>query len=222
MRLNAFICLVLASQSLSVLRSKAEESESPQLTLAKAAFKCNTNRIAILLDRGTDINGRVGTYDKTAFAFGSGFSPIGSPTWTPLMAVAASFDHLPEKQIITVHFLLKRGARIDDRDSHGASALHIAIDHRNFELAVNLLKLGANPNGAVRTYIDDVDEQTALHRALGSPMVVEALIKYGADVNAKDAEGNTALDRAEARGLTESARLLRLAPKSKEQKATEK
>lgn len=201
----------------SKLMLRAEEKENQRLEFAKAAFRCNIGLMEIMLEQGAKVNERAGVYDKTAFGTGSGYSPIGSETWTPLMAVAASTGR-PENQLMTALFLLKRGALIDERDSHGASALHIAIDHWNFEFAVHLLRLGADPNGAVRTYIDDVDKQTALHRALGSPLLVEALIKYGADVTAKDAEGKTPLDDAEESGFTESARLLRLASKSRERK----
>jgi ankyrin repeat protein len=218
MRASFFTILIL---SCAVLISNAEGRKNLQLALATAAFNCDTNFVQIMLDQGADVNGRVGVYDETAFAKGRGLSQIGSETWTPLMAVAAS-PEAPEKQIMTLAFLLKRGARIDERDSHGASALYIAISNKNFELALNLLKSGANPNGPVQTYIDGVGNQTPLHRAIGSPMVVEALIKYGADVNAKDDKGRTPLDIAESRSYSESARLLRLAPKSRERKAAEK
>lgn len=205
--------LIIALVALAIPASFAQKEESLQLSLAKAAYDLSINRMELLLEEGAKVNGVVGIYDKTAFRRGDAYSPIGSQTWTPLMAVAASTG-IPEKQIIAVAFLLKRGALIDARDSHGASALHIAIDHQNFELAVRLLKFGADPNGAVQKYIDDVDRQTALHRAIGSPMLVEALIKSGADVNAKDADGNTPLQIAESLKYTESAQLLRLVPKS--------
>ena len=69
-----------------------------------------------------------------------------------------------------------------------------------------LLDKGANVNAK-----ENKDGQTPLHRAAtrGHANIVEILLARGADTNAKDHRGRTALDLAEDRGRTEVANLLR-------------
>lgn len=91
-----------------------------------------------------------------------------------------------------VKLLLDHGADPEIRDeSEEKSALSYAVEVDCVKCAELLIKKGADPN-------DNGDGYTPLMRAAryGQYNMVRTLIKYGADINAKDEEGRTALSWA--------------------------
>ncbi|KAH9493191.1 hypothetical protein Btru_022174 [Bulinus truncatus] len=89
-----------------------------------------------------------------------------------------------------VNLFLEKGARINDRNLKGKTAVMLASTDENFqELLKHLLDSGADPN------IGDNRGQTALHLAVREKceLNVLALLNYKADIHSKETEGNSCL-----------------------------
>ena len=93
--------------------------------------------------------------------------------------------------------------------THGGTLLHVAA-RRNLSSKealnlLSLLRLGADVNRS------DILGRTALHRAVqnGAADAARLLIAHGAGLDAKDWQGRTPLDLAEARGGVALARVIR-------------
>lgn len=93
-----------------------------------------------------------------------------------------------------MRILLSHGAKIDEDDGYGATALHMAVAGDKPQLARLLLEFGANPNTKQRVYIDGPSNITPLHNACNSRELFELLLKHGANPLAKDSEGSTPID----------------------------
>lgn len=104
--------------------------------------------------------------------------------------------------------LCRHGARLEQTDKYGFTPLLWAAQEAQPETVSALLRLGANlharlPNG-----------QSVLHLAAGSvhygrvAPALKRLIEAGAQVNADDGTGFTALHQAAVRGNTDAVRLL--------------
>ena len=98
------------------------------------------------------------------------------------------------RNVATARFLLESGAEVDQRDSYGQTALHLAAEHDigSEEIARFLLRAGADPDAA------DDDGDTPLHVASYHKNVkgVKALVEHGADVTRAGRRGRTPLHRA--------------------------
>jgi hypothetical protein len=104
--------------------------------------------------------------------------------------------------------LIDAGAELNADDGYGATAVNEAVYLGFQDLALFLIEKKAKVNTKTGIYIDGAGDITPLHRAIGSPKVVAALIKAGADVNAQDSEGNTLLYWASCNKDRESVELL--------------
>ncbi|HZW61589.1 MAG TPA: ankyrin repeat domain-containing protein [Candidatus Babeliales bacterium] len=98
-----------------------------------------------------------------------------------------------------VEAALQKGANINGYNAEGLTPLMHAP---SFEMTNFLLKNKANVN--MRS--NDEDQMTALMYA--GPTVIKLLLEHGADINAKDANGYTALMHAITEDDIESAHLL--------------
>lgn len=105
-----------------------------------------------------------------------------------------------------VRLLLRQGADVDAIDAYGGNALMAASHHRS--LCMLLLQQGGKVNQKYN------NGNTALSMAAGrfeaeeTPEVLQILLKAGADVNAVNAEGETALMTAASYGNTAKLRVL--------------
>ena len=121
-------------------------------------------------------------------------SPLDSEGTTRLM-IAVS-----ENQTEIVIQLIKNGANIESEDVKGRTALN--FNHKNYAIVEALLKAGANPN-----HRDDYKwGSTPLHLAAlrGDKKMIRKLLEFGADINAKDYNGNMALHNAADWGKLEA------------------
>lgn len=88
-----------------------------------------------------------------------------------------------------VHYLLSKGAPVNLANRRGILPLHLAADSMPPDVVVKMLVLGADPNAP------DGEGQTGLHWATNRDRT-RLLIEGGSEVDAQDAEGETALCKA--------------------------
>lgn len=138
--------------------------------------------VALLLDHGADIDA------KTTF----GMTPLSqSIRWNRIEAI---------------ELLLKKGANVNTTSALGRTPLMISTIEGQEQLANLFLDSGADLRVQDGHY-----KMTALHWAAlyGRLAIVTAIIKKGADLDARDAAGKTALDYANRYGHEKVARLLK-------------
>lgn len=136
-----------------------------------AATNNSTDNIALLLEKGIDVN--VKTKD--------------SDFWTPV------FYSIQEEKLIALEFMLKNGADVNHVDGNGFTVLHHAAGIKNINIAKILLKYGSKIN-----YL--TAQGTPLHIACAwdNAEVVKLLLHNGVDKQLKDDEGLCAIDIAKA------------------------
>ena len=123
---------------------------------------------------------------------------------TPLI-LAARCGHFD-----AVQFLLEHNADVNSQDHKGRTPLHTVMLEGGFKadrtkIAQLLLKYGANPNAR------NDDLQTPLHAAIVDEDwldILRILLEHGADLDAEDKDGKTALQRSSEDGYEEVTQLL--------------
>jgi ankyrin repeat protein len=127
--------------------------------LAAAAFAGNAAIVKMLLAAGADPNlADISGKTPVLYAAGRGFQPIFETLLASGVAVDAKHAHdltvlmwaaghandVPEDEgLALVQFLLDRGARIEERDDRGRTALMIAAELGRTAIVAELLKRGA-------------------------------------------------------------------------------
>ena len=124
---------------------------------------------------------------------------------TPLLIAAANANNTE-----VIDILIKAGSKIEEKDKYGYTALMLALKNNceHPDIAVSLIKYKADVN---KTF--DESSSTPLLLALGGqtgvkPKVIQALIDYGADVNAMDISGMTPLMYAARYSTEEIVKIL--------------
>jgi len=136
-------------------------------------FECvdseNADALKMLVQAGADINGK---------------NNKGAPL---LLYAIGNNGRQTNKKIVL--FLLERGARVTAKADSGDTALHLAADRADNELAKLLLSKGADVNAR------NEGGFTALHlaAAIGDNKLVKLLLAKGAQVDARDEKGHTPL-----------------------------
>jgi ankyrin repeat protein len=148
-------------------------SELGQTPLMAAARAGNVDQVHAMLEKGANPN-LTDDSGKTAFA------------WTTYM-FGLSLD---KKYTEIAKALIDHGLELNKADARGKTNLMIALNHRAIDVAFYLLEKGADAK------TKDKNGHTTLHWALKSKAtdeqlakMVEALIKKGADANAKGESG---------------------------------
>lgn len=119
--------------------------------------------------------------------------------WTPLMT-AAYYDDAGAVKTLVAH-----GADANARSAQNLTPLGIAVQYAKNDAAVALIEAGANPQRAVG---EAGYTPLMLAAGNGAQAVVRALLKKGADVNARNSGGVTALMIAAAGGDAPMVELL--------------
>lgn len=110
---------------------------------------------------------------------------------------------------VNLEFVLKPNLQADDATSletELSKQLHASVRSSNLETSLRLLVQGADPN-----FIHHEKGSTMpLHVAakFGQAAQVELLLVYGADINANDGNGNTAIDLSKQNQFTQIAERL--------------
>jgi len=144
--------------------------------LIVAVANCPSDMVSVLLAAGADVDQADG--ERT----------------TPLCR-AAKFD------IDIVRALLEAGATVDLTDDVGDTALICAVDSPND--TIDIVKALIAAGAAVHKTSPDFYNESIVHTAAraNKPDVVAVLLNAGADVDAQDSHGDTALSEAVSLGL---------------------
>jgi uncharacterized protein len=166
---------------LLVVLSVSQTVSGNELVLT-AASEGDAARLKILIENGADVNE----------ARADGFSAL---------AQAIFYGNNPE----AVDILISSGANVNTADDYGVTPLHLACMNQDLTSITKLLVAGADPNKARQT-----GETPLMSCAnLGVTEGVKALIKHGADLEAKEnREDQTALMWAAAEGHAEVVKVL--------------
>ncbi len=195
--------------------------------MVAAQYKGNSDSVRLLLQNGAKVNveGKVRNDASALFfaamsgdvktaklllAAGAEREPrmklLGQFTNTPVI-IAATNDEVP-----MVRFLVEGGSRADEMDDDKITALGWAVLCNHPESARVLLKNGANVN-----HVDNYGMTPLLYAAsvdFGDTAILETLLSAGADLDARDKQGRTALALVKAYNHKRAAALLtRLASK---------
>lgn len=187
-RIKAVSQLLEAGADVNAIDNEGETA------LIKAAENGRAKIVKLLLTAGANVN-IVNCNGETALIkadmigcnFSSDIPPIGKG-----LLVTGKFV-LGAKSVDIVKQLLQVGADVNKVSKDGRTALLTAILSCNDDVVKLLINAGANVNAS-----DHFTGKTALIQAVitsrrAVKKIVPQLIKAGADINARDKEGNTAL-----------------------------
>jgi ankyrin repeat protein len=130
-----------------------------------------------------------------------------------LHIVTSGYLRRESEDIETIKVLLRYGADVDVSNNEGQTALHTECANGGVKIVALLLLNGANPNA------EDLDRFTPLHMATyflyaafcnrkGSFEIIQTLLRYGADVNARTITGDTALHNSVRWNFLRTCKLL--------------
>jgi uncharacterized protein len=165
-----------------------QRRQSRERDFLTAASQGNMSRLAELADK-VSVDARLSADGETA------------------LHRAASRGHLQ-----AVRLLLEGGASVDAVDGEGVTPLVLAAYRGQTDVVTLLLERGAYVNAQEKR-----NGLSSLSHAVGrgDKELVGVLLAHGADPSLKDAEGRTALHRAEANGATDIVALLKQATPKK-------
>lgn len=197
-RLHQFISTAATAWSTMALCCALDPTPSDALHGSRPPRNLETAHIGL---EGVHLAAAFGTLEDLELALDDGVDPNtpGAEGLTPL--------HLAVHDAHMVRLLLERGAEVDARTAHGATPLILAAwyDCEDDAAAELLLSHGADVNARSTN-----DGMTPLLRAVRSSKIalVRDLLGRGANLQATDAEGLSALHWATSGGDVEMAKCL--------------
>ncbi len=137
---------------------------------------------------------------RALIGVGANVDAAGEWGRTPLLGIAHEFGRfmakVPGGQVACARLLIEAGADLNLRDAEGRTALRVAAESGHVELVVILRDAGADVAGLCEAELRHASSKGYLDR-------VQALIRAGADVNAREIpNGRTALMSAATAGHT--------------------
>ena len=151
-----------------------------------AAANGNLDILSYLFEQGANVNASSSSEYADPWSLPSEFDDF-LPIWRTPLIVALTNGH---NDAFT--FLIDKGADVNLQDHHGYTALHHAVQSKNFDAVSCLVHNGADVN------LFTSSKQTPLMLACKSHNmdVINFLLNKGADVNLQDHQGYTALHYA--------------------------
>jgi tankyrase len=180
--------LVLSAIAVLLWLGADQRRQSRERDFLTAASQGNVGRMSELVDK-VNVDARLSEDGETA------------------LHRAASRGHLR-----AVALLLDRGAKVDATDGEDVTPLILASYRGQTDVVKLLLERGAAVNAREKR-----NGLSSLSHAVGrgEKELVSVLLAHGADPLLKDADGRTALERAEANGASEIVALLKQAKPTK-------
>ena len=206
-------------QNITLIGQQLQKDSFQELNenvLMDAAQEGNIGLVAKCLAKGIDIN-------ETNFG---GWTPLmfacdGQPDAIETLLNAGAKINVKNKNGSTplmlaanrgltnaVKMLVIAGAKLDEKDNDGSTALLLAARTCNWDIVTYLVLVGANVNIANQYGSTPLIEVSSCSN---SPHSINFLLESGADINAKTADGRTALAHAAISGEIENVKKLLLA-----------
>ena len=186
----------------------AATSQPSQSPLARAAHEGDLDKVLELLSVAEDVRvfkGRAliaaiaANHPQVALALIDGHAPVDATDDRGNSAVylAASSPHPAMLEVLKR--LLAAGGKVDSPNNRGFTPLHGACERGTSECVKLLLANGANPNAKELDHGDTPLHVVAISSNLFDEGYVEkarVLIEHHADIDARDKDGQTALEGA--------------------------
>ncbi len=144
-----------------------DQDNEGDTALHTAAILGNLKTITALLDNGADPN----------IKNNDGETPVFHACYAT------------ENNLELLNIFINRGVNINEKNNYGESLLHIAVAHADIQTIQALLEKGLSVNGKTKygyTPIWNVCEAEENNRE-----IVDLLLSHGANINARDNEGDT-------------------------------
>lgn len=177
---------------IEALLSEKQKTIGPKVkgdALAQAASAGDEELVALLIAKGANVNHHVEKSQTVLMraAAGAPFVQCGND---PLIVSYPGHSKVVKR-------LLDAGARINDQDAEGNTALMLAASFGRIDSVKRLLEAGANvrlSNQYGWTALIYAANSSGSYDATNMTEIVKGLLAAGADVNVGDLQGKTALD----------------------------
>lgn len=176
-----------------------------------AAARGQTDQVKVMLDKGMDIND-INKHGKTplmlAAAAGHTDTVLTLIERNALLdakdidGMTALIEAAAAGHASTVKVLIDNKADINITNKYGATALTNSVFFGHVEATRTLL------SSAVRLNEETTENAFLIAAGLGNPSVMDDLLKYGVDINARGKQGRTALMAAVNFGHIEAVKFL--------------
>lgn len=212
---------MLINNGAKILNGNNATKQSGEESLLHCAVRANALEcLKLFIEEGTDVNTlRTNGTNAIHLAADLGHAQcleilLNAPKADPNIKICirekeSTALHLAadEGNAECVNLLLTKGADAKVKNHRGFTPLHLASRTSSLECVELLLRLGNADSNA-----EDFDHRTPLHAAVGKADsafdILETLVSWGANVNAKDVYGFTALHLAALDGLAHCVEML--------------